>query len=64
LWNTRINAAVRKHGLSYSKFINGLKKAGISINRKMLSDLAIYDKNTFSKIVGMVRQPAEGEIAK
>ena len=45
LWIARINAAVRAEGMSYSKFINGLSKAGISINRKMLSELAIADPN-------------------
>jgi len=55
LWNIRINAAVRKHGLSYSKFINGLKKANIAINRKMLADLAVADSNAFSRIVEAVK---------
>lgn len=51
LWIIRINAAVREYGLSYSKFINGLKKAKAEINRKILADLAINDKNAFYKIV-------------
>ncbi len=55
LWNVRINAGVRKLGLSYSKFINGLKKHNIIINRKMLSDLAITDTNAFEKIVSIVK---------
>jgi len=55
LWNARINAAVRKHGLSYSKFINGLKKKNILINRKMLSEMAISDKPSFAQIVELVR---------
>jgi len=44
LWIIRINAGARQHGLSYSRFINGLKKAGIAIDRKMLAELAVYNK--------------------
>ena len=51
LWITRINAACRENGVSYSRFINGLNKAGVEINRKMLSELAIYDKEAFSDLV-------------
>ncbi|NLC62752.1 MAG: 50S ribosomal protein L20 [Thermoanaerobacterales bacterium] len=51
LWIARINAAARSNGLSYSKFINGLKKAGIQINRKMLSEMAINDVNGFSQLI-------------
>ncbi|MEN8222583.1 MAG: 50S ribosomal protein L20 [Acidobacteriota bacterium] len=51
LWNIRINAAVREHDLNYSKFINGLKKADIILNRKVLSNLAISDPETFKLIV-------------
>ena len=51
LWNIRINAAVREHDLNYSKFINGLKKADILLNRKVLSNLAISDPETFKLIV-------------
>ncbi|MCP5245472.1 MAG: 50S ribosomal protein L20 [Burkholderiales bacterium] len=50
LWITRINAAARECGLSYSVFINGLKKASIEIDRKVLADLAIFDKVAFEKI--------------
>ena len=50
LWIARINAAVRELGMSYSVFMNGLKKASIDIDRKVLSDLAIHDKAAFSKI--------------
>lgn len=50
LWITRINAAARINGISYSKLMNGLKVAGININRKMLADLAITDANAFSKL--------------
>ena len=51
LWIARINAAVRPMGLSYSRFINGLKKAEIEVNRKMLSELAIHQPETFKLIV-------------
>jgi len=51
LWIARINAECRNNGISYSKFINGLNKAGVEINRKMLSELAIYDKEAFSDLV-------------
>jgi large subunit ribosomal protein L20 len=51
LWIQRINAAVREHGLIYSKFINGLKNAQIDLDRKVLSDLAIREPETFIKIV-------------
>jgi len=51
LWITRINAAARECGLSYSVFMNGLKKASIEVDRKVLSDLAVFDKAAFAKIV-------------
>lgn len=51
IWITRINAASRMNGLSYSKFMNGLKKAGIEINRKMLSEIAINDEQAFKQLV-------------
>ena len=51
LWIVRINAAARLNGLSYSRFINGLHKAQIEIDRKILSDIAIQDKVTFTKLV-------------
>ena len=50
LWNARINAEARVNGLSYSKLIHGLKVAGIELNRKVLSDLAVSDKVAFAKI--------------
>ena len=52
LWIQRINAAVREHGLTYGVFIHGLKKAGIEIDRKMLSELAINDAAGFKALVG------------
>ena len=51
LWITRINAGVREHGMSYSKFMDGLKKAGIELDRKSLSEIAIQDKATFATLV-------------
>ena len=50
LWIARINAGARANGISYSKLMNGLKKAGIEINRKMLSEMAIYDAEGFAKL--------------
>lgn len=50
LWIARINAGVRMHGLSYSRFICGLKKANVEINRKMLSEMAIHDPATFGQL--------------
>ena len=50
LWITRINAAARQHGLSYSQFMHGLKKAGVDINRKMLAELAVNDSAAFTKL--------------
>ncbi|WP_367670441.1 50S ribosomal protein L20 [Sodalis-like secondary symbiont of Drepanosiphum platanoidis] len=55
LWITRINAAARQNGLSYSKLIYGLKKSSILINRKILSDIAIFDKDTFNKISNKIK---------
>ena len=51
LWITRINIACREHGIKYSKLINGLKKAKIAVDRKILADLAITDPKAFAKIV-------------
>ncbi len=50
LWITRINAAARQHGLSYSRFINGLNKAGVTLNRKFLADIAARDEKSFALI--------------
>ena len=55
LWITRISAACRMNGITYSKFINGLKKTGILLNRKMLSEIAISDPEGFKKLVEQVR---------
>ena len=56
LWIARINAAVRMNDLSYSKFIHGLKLAGIELDRKVLADLAISDPSGFAKIAGLAAQ--------
>ena len=55
IWITRINAACREEGLSYSRFMAGLKKAGVGLNRKMLSEIAIHDAASFKKIVEISR---------
>jgi len=55
LWITRINAAARMNGMSYSTLINGLKKAGVGVDRKILADLAVRDQQAFTKLVGLAR---------
>lgn len=50
LWITRINAAAREFGLSYSRFMNGLQKAGIEVDRKVLADLAVHDRQAFGQL--------------
>lgn len=55
MWIARINAGTRANGLSYSKFINGLKKANIDINRKMLSEMAIHDPAGFTELVNTAK---------
>lgn len=56
LWIIRINAAARQDGLSYSRFMNGLKIAGVNINRKMLADLAVTDPKGFSELVNVAKK--------
>lgn len=56
LWITRISAAARQAGITYSRFINGLLKANIEVNRKMLADLAVCDKAAFDKFVELAKQ--------
>jgi len=56
LWIIRINAAVRLHGIRYSEFISGLKKAQIELDRKILSDMAIADPEGFAKVVEMAKK--------
>ena len=55
LWITRISAATRSEGMSYSSFMNGLKRAGVVMNRKMLSELAIHDMEAFRSLMGQAR---------
>jgi large subunit ribosomal protein L20 len=55
LWITRINAAARLHGLSYSRLMAGLRKAGVDINRKVLADLAVRDADAFAKIAEVAK---------
>ena len=62
LWIQRINAAVREHGLTYGRFIDGLNKAGILIDRKVLSDLAITDPGGFAALVGKARDALPAEL--
>lgn len=55
LWITRINAAARQHDMSYSRLMNGLKQAGIDVNRKMLSEIAILDEKAFAELVNQAK---------
>lgn len=59
LWILRINAAARENGLSYSRFMNGLTKAGIALDRKVLADIAVNAKADFAKLVETVKAQAE-----
>ncbi len=63
LWIVRINAACRMKGLTYGNFINGLLKANITLNRKMLADLAINDRPAFDKLVEIVQSGSQKQIA-
>ena len=56
LWIARINAAARQNGLSYSRFINGLKKTSVEIDRKILADIAVYDQNAFAALVAKAKE--------
>ncbi|WP_061931392.1 50S ribosomal protein L20 [Aureimonas sp. AU22] len=55
LWIQRINAGVREHGLTYARFIDGLNKAGIEVDRKVLSDIAIHEPEAFAALVGQAK---------
>ena len=59
LWVQRINAAVREHGLTYGRFIDGLNKAGIEIDRKVLSDMAIHEPQAFAALVAKAKDGLE-----
>ncbi len=56
LWITRINAAARQHGLSYSRFVSGLKGAGVELNRKMLADVAVRDPAAFARLAELAQE--------
>ena len=56
LWIARINAASRQNGLSYSRFIDGLKRASVEIDRKILADIAVYDKGAFAALVAKAKE--------
>ena len=56
LWISRINAAARREGLSYSLFMNGLRKSGVTLNRKALADLAVTDSQAFGSLLNMAKQ--------
>lgn len=56
LWIARINAAARMNGITYSRLVNGLTKAGVEVNRKMLADLAVTDANAFAKLVAVANE--------
>lgn len=64
LWITRINAACRMNDISYSKFINGLNKAGVVINRKMLAEIAIDNAETFASLVELAKEALDGKVSK
>ena len=55
LWIARINAGTRANGMTYSRFMNGLKKAGIALDRKVLADMAVFDKEGFAALVAQVK---------
>ncbi|HBX24573.1 MAG TPA: 50S ribosomal protein L20 [Desulfotomaculum sp.] len=59
LWIARINAAARNNGMSYNRFMNGLKNAGVDINRKVLADLAVNDGTAFGQLVSLAKDNAK-----
>ncbi|MGD8830362.1 MAG: 50S ribosomal protein L20 [Pseudomonadales bacterium] len=64
LWVVRINAAAREHGLSYSRFIAGLKKAAIEVDRKVLADLAVHEKEAFAALAEQAKAALESDVAQ
>ena len=58
LWITRINAAARREGMSYSELMHGLREAGVEVNRKMLADIAVNDRDAFRRFVELAREGA------
>ena len=63
LWITRINAGARLHGLSYSRFIDGLKKANCEVDRKILADLAVHEPQAFAHLAGVAKDALEAAAA-
>ncbi|GAA2526866.1 50S ribosomal protein L20 [Pilimelia columellifera] len=61
LWITRINAAVRANGMTYNRFIQGLRLAGVEVDRKILADLAVHDANAITALVEIARTAVEAE---
>ena len=59
LWITRINAAARQNGLNYSRFMYGLKEAGVELDRKVLADMAVHDADGFAELAEVARAAAE-----
>ena len=64
LWIQRLNAAVREHGLTYSRFIDGLGKAGVAVDRKVLSDIAIREPESFAAIVEKAKAALPADLAR
>lgn len=62
LWIARINAAARSNGLSYSRMMNGLKQAGVAVNRKILAELAVQDQQAFARFADMARKGLESAV--
>ena len=60
LWITRINAAAREHGLTYATFMHGLKQSGVEVDRKMLADIAVRDRETFRRFAERAREASAG----
>ncbi|WP_370619637.1 50S ribosomal protein L20 [Mumia sp. Pv 4-285] len=64
LWITRINAGVRAHGMTYNRFIQGLRLAGVEVDRKILADLAVNDPNTFAALVETAKASLPADVNK
>ncbi len=63
LWITRINAGARQHGLSYNRFVQGLKSAEVEVDRKMLAELAVNDPNAFTELVNVAKRHLPEDVA-
>ena len=63
MWIQRVNAAVREHGMVYSQFMHGLKLAGVDLNRKMLSEMAIHNAEAFAKVIDLAKKALNKEAA-